>query len=69
MFIPDELKKPNQFIDVAIPSNESYFTRIGEVSPTSNQYTGDEVASMSSDKIDQIAAYEAYAEQMSKESK
>lgn len=65
MYIPEEMKKVNKFIDVAIPSNKSYFARVGEVAPPSSQFTGDEVAIMNQDKIDQIVDYANYAESMS----
>lgn len=69
MYIPDALKKFNDFIDVAIPSNKSYFSRLGEVKIPSTQYTGEEVAQMNQDKISEIEAYAEYAEKMSEESK
>lgn len=60
MYIPDELKKVNKFVDVAIPSNRSYFSRIGEVQLSPSQFTGDEVAPMNLSKIEQISDYEQY---------
>lgn len=69
MFIPDEMKKANDFIDVAIPSNKSYFSRLGEVTVPSTQFTGDQVAQMNQDKISEIEAYAEYAEKMAVESK
>lgn len=69
MYIPVSLKKVNEFRDVAIPSNRSYFARLGEMTPPPSQYTGEEVALMGQSKIDQIADYEAYARQMDNESK
>lgn len=68
MYIPDELKKANKFIDVAIPSNQSYFSRLGEVKVPSTQYTGEEVAQMNQDKISEIEAYAEYAEKLAEES-
>lgn len=67
MYIPEELKKVNRFQDVAIPSNKSYFSRLGEVTTPSTQFTGDEVARMNQDKIDQIVDYSEYAEKMAEE--
>lgn len=64
MYIPEEMKKANKFVDVAIPSNQSYFSRLGEVSALSTQFTGDEVAAMNQDKISEIEAYAQYAEEM-----
>lgn len=67
MYIPEEMKKVNKFVDVAIPSNRSYFSRIGEVSLPSSQFTGEEVAPINQDKIDQIVDYAEYAEKMGNE--
>lgn len=65
MYIPEEMKKENKFIDVAIPSNKSFFARLGESAPLPSQYTGDEPAIMNQDKIAQIDDYLAYAKMMS----
>lgn len=66
MYIPDDMQKVNKFVDVAIPSNRSYFSRIGEVTAPSTQFTGDELARMNQDKIAQISEamqdYEKYVE-------
>lgn len=67
MYIPEELKKVNKFVDVAIPSNRSYFARLGEVSVPSSQFTGDKTLPLVQDKVDQIVEYGEYAEQMAKE--
>lgn len=68
MYIPEEMKKANKFVDVAIPSNRSYFSRLGEVSIPASQYTGEEVAQMNQDKISEIEAYAEYAEKLAEES-
>lgn len=65
MYIPEEMKKANKFIDVAIPSNEQYFSRLGEITQPSTQFTGEEVARLNQDKISQIEDYAKYAEEMS----
>lgn len=62
MYIPEDMQKPNRFIDVAIPSNKSYFSRLGEVTQPSTQFTGTEVAKMNLDKIAQIEDYLNWAE-------
>lgn len=62
MYIPEEMQKPNRFIDVAIPSNKSYFSRLGEVTQPSTQFTGEELAKMNQDKIAQIEDYINWAE-------
>lgn len=64
MFIPEEMKKENKFADVAIPSNRSYFSRLGEVTQLSTQFTGDEVARINQDKVSQIVDFAEYAEEM-----
>lgn len=67
MYIPEEMKKANKFIDVAIPSNESYFSRLGEITQPSTQFTGEEVAKMNQDKVSQIEDYAKYAESIAVE--
>lgn len=67
MYIPEALKKVNKFVDVAIPSNRSYFARLGEVSVPSSQFTGDEMMPLVQDKIDSIVDYAEYAEKMANE--
>lgn len=68
MWIPDEMQKVNKFVDVAIPSNRSYFSRLGEVTTLSTQYTGEQLAKINQDKIAQIEDYRQYAESMQEES-
>lgn len=65
MYIPEEMKKVNKFIDVAIPSNKSYFSRLGEVTTPSTQFTGEEVARINQDKISQIQDYLDYVQSQS----
>lgn len=65
MYIPEEMKKANKFIDVAIPSNRSYFSRLGEVTQPSTQFTGEEVARLNQDKISQIQDYLDYVQSQS----
>lgn len=65
MYIPEKMQV-NKFQDVAIPANKMYFARLGESVPPSQQFTGDEVAPINQSKIDQIEAYERYAEEMSR---
>lgn len=64
MYIPEDMKKANKFIDVSIPSNRSYFSRLGEVTQPSTQFTGEEVARMNQDKISQILDYQDYVESL-----
>lgn len=59
--------KVNKFEDVAIPSNKSFFARLGQVSLPSSSYTGDEVVPIDQRKVDELDMFEKYAEQMSKE--
>lgn len=65
MYIPEELKKENKFQDVAIPSNKSYFSRLGEVTAPTTQFTGEEVAKLNQDKVSQIVDYQDYVEALS----
>lgn len=58
MFVPEDLKKVNKFVDVRIPSNKDYFARLGSQALPSGQYTGDELAMMPTDKVSQISAEE-----------
>ena len=64
MYIPDDMKV-NKFVDVAIPSNRAYFSRLGEVTQPSTQFTGEELAKMNQDKVSQIVDYLEYAESKS----
>lgn len=66
MYIPEEMKKVNRFVDVAIPENKMFFQRLGEVKVDPANFTGDEPAPMNQSKIDQIEAYSRYAEEMAK---
>lgn len=67
MYIPEDMQKVNKFVDVAIPTNKSYFSRLGEVTQPSTQFTGDELAKMNQDKIAQINDYLDWAESQNKE--
>lgn len=67
MYIPEKMKV-NKFEDVAIPSNKSFFARLGLVSPDALQYSGDEPVPEQMSKSQSIEDYRQYAEQMSKES-
>lgn len=66
MYIPEKMKV-NKFVDVAIPSNKSFFARLGLVSPESLKYSGDDLVPDQMSKTDSINDYIAYAEEMSKE--
>lgn len=66
MFIPIEMQKENKFVDVAIPSNKSFFARLGNVDPGTLKYSGDEVVPEQMSKVDSLADYELYAEEMAK---
>lgn len=65
MYIPEKMKV-NKFVDVAIPSNKSFFSRLGEVKVDPSSYTGDEVAPEMMSKTQSIEDYRQYAEEMSK---
>lgn len=66
MYIPVEMQKVNKFQDVAIPSNKSFFARLGPVSPDTLKYSGDEVVPEQMNKNDSINDFLDYAEEMSK---
>lgn len=67
MYIPEEMKKVNRFEDVAIPSNKSFFARLGAVAPEQLKYSGDEVIPEPMSKSDSIDDFMAYAEMKAKE--
>lgn len=52
--------KINKFKLVAIPRNVAYVKRFGRVVAPANQFTGDEYAPMSMNKVDSFAAMERY---------
>lgn len=64
MYIPEEMKKVNKFEDVALPSNKSFFARLGEVKLPESSYSGDEVVPEAQRKVDELYMYEKYAEEM-----
>lgn len=66
MYIPDEMKKVNKFEDVAIPSNKSFFARLGAVAPETLKYSGDEVIPEPMTKSDSFDDYLQYAEEVAK---
>lgn len=59
MYVPEDLKKVNEFVDARIPSNRDYFSRFGNCPAAPSAYTGDNVAPMPADKVSQIVAGEA----------
>lgn len=65
MYIPIELQKENRFQDVAIPANSVYFGRLGEVSPKSLLYSGDDLADPNITLDDQVQMFEQYCEEQS----
>lgn len=60
MYCPDEKMKINKFKLVAIPRNVAYVKRFGRVVAPANQFTGDELAPMTANKVDSFAAMERY---------
>lgn len=66
MYIPKELQI-NRFVAVSIPSPKSFFARVGEVSLPEKDYSGDDLVPEQMRKVDSIADYELYAEQMARE--
>lgn len=62
MYIPKELQKENKFVDVKLPANKMYFTRLGNFTPSADSFSGDEPVIMNQDKIQQIEDYKKFAE-------
>lgn len=60
MYFPDEKMKVNRFKQVAIPRRCEYVRRFGSVAPAQSQYTGDEVAPLPQNKVDQLWFAEQY---------
>lgn len=70
MYIPKALQKENSFVDVKLPANKMYFTRIGNFTPPADCFSGDEPVIMNQSKIQQIEDYKKFAEaEIEKESK
>lgn len=67
MYIPKEMMKVNRFEDVAIPSNKSFFARLGAVAPETLKYSGDDVVPEQLSKSDSFDDFQAYAEMKAKE--
>lgn len=67
MYIPKEMMKVNKFEDVAIPSNKSFFARLGSVAPETLKYSGDDVVPEPMSKSDSYDDFLAYADAMAKE--
>lgn len=67
MFVPVEMQKVNCFEDVAIPSNKSFFARLGAVAPESLKYSGDDLVPEPMSKSDSFDDFQAYAEMKAKE--
>lgn len=67
MYIPEEMKKVNKFEDVAIPSNKSFFARLGAVAPETLKYSGDDLVPEPMSKSDSFDDFQAYAEMKAKE--
>ena len=67
MYVPSEDMKINKFKVVAIPRPKEYMRRFGELRAPAGQYTGDELARSSMNKVDELAMAEAYDRMMEKE--
>lgn len=68
MYVPEELKV-NKFEDVHLPDNKSLFGRFGVVNVGSSMFTGDEVAHVEQNKIEELESYRRYAEAMAEEAR
>lgn len=60
MYCPNDKMKINKFKLVAIPRNVAYIKRFGRVVAPANQFTGEQYAPMSMNKVDSFAALERY---------
>ena len=63
MYIPEAMKV-NKMQHVHLPSNESYFSRVGSSFPGQQLYTGDEGAPIEQNKVDELDQYQRYAVMM-----
>lgn len=66
MYIPEKMKL-NKFRLCSIPRNRDYFVRYGFAEPGANSFSGDEVAPMPSNKIEQVASYVRYMDSKEEE--
>lgn len=66
MYIPEKMKL-NKFRLCSIPRNRDYFVRYGFAAPGSNSFTGDELAPMPSNKIEQVASYVKFIDRKEEE--
>lgn len=60
MYVPNDDIKVNRFQQVAIPRPCEYMRRFGALRAPANQYTGDELAPVPQNKVDNLAYMEAY---------
>lgn len=67
MYVPSDDMKVNTFKQVAIPRPIEYMMRFGALRAPANQYTGDELAMMPKNKVDDLAYAEAYDRMMQRE--
>lgn len=67
MYVPSEDLKINKFKVVAIPRPKEYMRRFGELRAPAGQFTGDELAHASMNKVDELAFAQAYDRMMEKE--
>lgn len=54
MYCPDDKMKINRFKSVKIPRNCEYVRRFGKMTPMESQYTGDQLAPRSGNKVDML---------------
>lgn len=67
MYVPSEDMKINRFQQVAIPRPVEYMQRFGSLRAPANQYTGDDLAPLPQNKVDNLAYAEAYDAMMQRE--
>lgn len=56
--------KINQFVQVDIPKNIDYMSRFGNVTPRSEQFSGDQEIPREANKADDLERYAEWAEMM-----
>lgn len=67
MFVPSDDMKLNRFQQVAIPRPVEYMQRFGSLRAPANQYTGDDLAPLPQNKVDELAFAERYDAMMQRE--
>lgn len=67
MYFPKQEMKVNKFRLVVVPKNRDYMSRFGSVTPN-GAFSGDDLAHLPGNKVDDLETYSRYAEKMARES-